>query len=394
MMSEPLSSVRAMTDGRRRRRAKQARRDAQRIKKRTGEEAAERPRDDPPQEAVDLGDPLNLIAFASMQVQASKPDLMAKYRPHKRDPLDFDYLLERFGGDPTPGMATFVALFAELLDKGDLQLRYRRAVEEHQQLVPQWVADLPNTAAYRAVRVTHVLGDVDQLMIGVRFVGGRDATFVILIDHLKDSEVKDAFFSGNSIDAGLAVFAKAADPDCAVVDMSLADARAWIAKGLRSDLVLRDTPTWPDCRPLLQWLTNRLPEGGEGYRSPGWDWEATGQLCGEFFATEKGAPFDGRVHGDLLQEIMESGTEDPLRWSAARVDQVLDSTAWDACAPLAVRLDVPDLLRAFIPFAHSRSGIRDGLTEQALAVVDDMAMGYRREVLRDSDYWDSDDRYA
>lgn len=392
-MSELLSSLRVMKDGRRRRRAKQARRAVRRTVKRT-REAAENPRpDDPPQASPGFDDPLNLLVFASMQVQALTPDPFAKYRSHQREPMDIDYLLGRFLSEPSPEIAIFVALFAELLDDAPLKLRYQYAVEEHRELLPRWTAELPNAHAYKAVRITHVLGDSDQVMIGVRLVGGREATFVVVIDHLGDSEIEDAFLSSASIDTGLAAFSAAADPDCTVVDMSLADARAWLEHGLKRDLVLHDTATWPDCRPLLRWLTFRLPAGGNCHQSPAWTWEATAPLCEEFFASEKGEPFDARDHGDLLRELMESGTEDPLRWSAARVDQVLGSSGWDTYAPLEVRLDVPDLLRAFIPFVHSRSGIRDGLTAEAIAVVDEMAMSYRREVLRDAD-WDADGRYA
>lgn len=329
-----------------------------------------------------------------MQVEASTPDPFAKYRSHQREAMDLDYLLERFLSEPAPGIATFVALLAELLDDAELKLRYRHAVAEHQELLPQWALELPNANAYRAVRITHVLGDIDQLMIAARLVDGQEATFLVLIDHLRNSEIKDAMLSSESIDTALKVFSEADDPDCTVVDISLADARAWIEDGLRSDFVLHDTATWPDCRPLLKWLTHRLPAGGNGHHSAVWTWEETKELCDEFFASEKGAPFDGRDHGDLLSELMDSGTEDPLRWSAARVDQVLGTSGWDNHVSLAIRLDVPDLLRAFIPFVHNRSGIREGLTADALAVVDEMAMAYRRDVLRDADYVDWEDRYA
>jgi hypothetical protein len=41
-------------------------------------------------------------------------------------------------------------------------------------------------------------------------------------------------------------------------------------------------------------------------------------------------------------------------------------------------LDVPELLRAFVPFAHAQSGIRDELTAEALAVIDEMSPGHER----------------
>ena len=48
-------------------------------------------------------------------------------------------------------------------------------------------------------------------------------------------------------------------------------------------------------------------------------------------------------------------------------------------------LAVPDLLRAYIPFAHAQSGIRDQLTAEALAAIDAAEPGYRESVLADQD---------
>jgi hypothetical protein len=55
--------------------------------------------------------------------------------------------------------------------------------------------------------------------------------------------------------------------------------------------------------------------------------------------------------------------------------------------PLESVLKVPELLRAFVPFAHAQSGIRDELTSEALAVIDEMASAYKQEVLDKAEYW-------
>lgn len=106
-----------------------------------------------------------------------------------------------------------------------------------------------------------------------------------------------------------------------------------------------------------------------------------------------GSAFTDREHRRLLLELFETGSGDPLRWSPTRVQHILDDTPdIDDYTPLEVVLDTPDLLRAFIPFAHARSGIRDELTSQTLAVVDALRSRYKREVLRQAKgYWDLDD---
>ena len=59
--------------------------------------------------------------------------------------------------------------------------------------------------------------------------------------------------------------------------------------------------------------------------------------------------------------------------------------------PLEVALDAPDLLRAFVPYAHAQSGIRDELTSRTLAIVNDLRASYKRELLKEAKYSDLDD---
>ncbi|WP_235733760.1 hypothetical protein [Mycolicibacterium austroafricanum] len=355
-----------MTDRHRRRKAKQARRDAQRARKRRADTGSEPPPGDPQQDPISALSPWSFLVFASKQVEAAKPDPLANFRSHQEDPIDIDYLIKSLVDDPDPGSASVVALFAELLD-GELQLRCREALNAYNGPLVPWVTALRDVDVYRAVRLTHVLGDFDQILIGARLADGQEATCGVLIDHLDDSEVADAALFVVTIDE---VVDELSGPDLTATDMTLADARAWIECGLKRNFIFRDTATWPDCRPLLQWLVGRLPGGGDIYQSPMWDPDASKALLDEFFATEAGAVFNSRDHRYLLQELAESGTADPLRWSAARVEQVLDSPLAEGDHPLKVLLDVPYLLRAYIPFAHERSGIREGLTARALATLD------------------------
>ena len=179
--------------------------------------------------------------------------------------------------------------------------------------------------------------------------------------------------------------------DTDVFEMSLADARVWIEDALNKPTVAPETDAWPLCRALVKWLVGRLPEGGE-HRSPVEEWEASEELCDRFFATSSAAPFTDSSHRELLLELFETGTGDPLRWSAARVERAIGGTLYcEDSIPLEVALDAPDLLRAFIPYAHAQSGIRDELTSRTLAMVDALRSSYKREVLRQAKYWGLDD---
>ena len=257
---------------------------------------------------------------------------------------------------------------------------------------PSGSQDLSHIQVYRAVRATHVLGDEDELLIGVQLAGEYDLTCVVHLNHNMLSEVDDAYFLPQSIDNVLSVaIERNTDPDVSFVDMNIADARAWIDHGLAQSLFPIDSDTWPDCRALVVWLASHLPEGGAKFETSEWDWAPLLKLVRRFFASPSGAPFDDFCSEELLQELIDSGTGDPFRWSAARVARLLDGVPfYGEHHPLESVLKVPELLRAFVPFAHAQSGIRDELTSEALAVIDEMASAYKQEVLDKAEYWGED----
>jgi hypothetical protein len=116
------------------------------------------------------------------------------------------------------------------------------------------------------------------------------------------------------------------------------------------------------------------------------------ELCDRFFGTTSAAPFTNSGHRELLLELFDTGSGDPLRWSAARVERAIGGMSYsDDSIPVEVALDAPDLLRALIPYAHAQSGIRDELTSRTLAMVDALRSSYKREVLRQHKYWYLDD---
>ncbi len=184
-------------------------------------------------------------------------------------------------------------------------------------------------------------------------------------------------------------------PDLSVVDMTVAGAKAWLLQGMKGSRFSTTTDSWPQCRPLVQWLVDRMPDGGSGYAPPDWEPAALLELRKSFLASASGRPFEGWHWWEQLENIMESGTGDPLRWSTARVEDALDgSFSFSDDSILEVELSTPDLLRAFIPFAHARSGIREGLTAEALAAVDRQAPHFRRGVIaaaKEWGYFDDDD---
>lgn len=390
--------VPTMADGRKRSAAKQARRDARRRKaQRRGlgetETPEEAPLIDEVREALDGGQPLDLLGLVSMVIAATTPQPVLVRQPGEEATATLDDLVAAFIDVRVPETTALLAILGEFVVAEDaLRDRCRREVESRNDDLPHWLAALSETAVTRAVCMTHVLGDGDELLLGVRLADGQEITCAAHLDHLSASEVKDAFFVPEALDKVLDV-AKASntDPDTSFVDLELADARHRLVTALDQPVALfpAESDTWPSSRAMVQWLTRLMPAGRPNVEVLQRDWVRDSSAVEPFFTSPLGEPFDDLDHRALLAACIEDGTGDPLRWSAARLTQLLDGAFVDGrVVPVEVQLDAPELLRAFIPFAHAASGVRQEWTIEALAAIDEAADDYRADVLEEARHSD------
>ena len=219
-MSLPVSSVRGMSNERRARRAKQVRRDERRAKKRNGESSADTTLRDALRRALAGGHPLSLLSMASMVIHVAKPEPLISLKSGRCDTSHLDGVLTGLIGVRNREMTALLAVIAELLvDDPAAQLRCRRELAERDEHLPRWIAALPRVDVYRAVRRTHVLGDVDELVIGMRLDGGRELTIAVQIDHNMLSSVADAGAVPDPIDEALARVAESSS-DTHVFEMT------------------------------------------------------------------------------------------------------------------------------------------------------------------------------
>ncbi|MBJ7339240.1 hypothetical protein [Mycolicibacterium sp.] len=385
-----------MVDRHKRSAAKQARRDARRSKARRGRAAGqdapeEVPLVDEVREALAGGDPMDLLGLVSMVIVATAPQPELPRAPETEEILGLDELVDAFIDVRVAETTALLAVLGELvMDDDVLRDRCRREVETRTDDLPPWLAALAQTTVHEAVRMTHVLGDGDEVLLGVRLADGGEMTCAIHIDHLEMSEVKDAFFVPNSLDAVVDIArASNTDPDTSFVDLDLSEARARLEAALEQHLAMfppADSDTWPACRPLVQWLTRLMPDDFTGDVAQRHSTH-TEALVDRFFASVAGMAFDDVHHRALLDVCIDEGTGDALRWSAMRLRQLLGDVVADPGAiPVDPQLNVPELLRAFVPFAHAESGIRQELTAEALAAIDESADGYRELVLEDAEF--------
>lgn len=321
--------------------------------------------------SLDRGHPGDFLGLVSVVVQTLTPDRYASFRRGRSEPtMNLAVFVDECISIEAPESTALLTVLAALVDDPSIQQRCHAELARRQDALPHWMSDLTSVEGLRAVRLEHVLGDRDQVMVGMRLAGEFDLTCVVMFDHYRFDDIADAAVLPVALDR---IRHRDVD-DFTTQDMTLADARAWIAQGLARGF-WRDGPdpaSWPGARPLLRWLIQYLPDGGAAYEKPDWDPDDGSEVFEEFFATPAGRAFDRRHLRELLSEVCENtGTGDPLQWSAGRIAQLAcESLSHRYDASVASILRLPDLLRAFVPFAHARKGIRDGLTKDALAAVD------------------------
>ena len=390
-----------MSDKRKRRKAKQARRDARRARSERHALAHEEEFSlvDAVREAIEDEHPLALLHTVSLIIQATVPRHPALVDPDEPEVTGLGELIDSFVATDLLETTALLAVLSELLDDEALRSRCEQEVAARGHDLPQWITDLCHTQVDRAVRMTHVLGEGDEVMLGVRLPAGHEMACAAFVDHSVSTEVKDAFFVPSSLQEVLDVAARSrTDPDTTFVEMSLADARAWLRRGVEVEgltTMFDESDTWPASRPLLQWLTRRLPEGGSGYQPPCFSEAQIEELLDRFFATPPGLRFDGYDHRELLRTCIVEGTGDPLRWSAGRLRRLPDLAdySFTLADTAQILLDLPDLLRAYVPFVHAESGISEELTAEALAAIDEIEPEFQETVLEASRRQDDDDDY-
>ncbi len=328
-----------------------------------------------------LGDdhPLGLLAFASSLLTVVDP---RRVSPMERDRLAGPSREELVGSFFEAEQLETSALLAAIGVLGGDEVERRRitrTLERRGHPLPAWIATANGAEATGAVQMTHLLRDGDNLMIGVRLPTGEELSAVIYIDHNLGTVVKDAFVVPEPLHDLVALTKrKDTDPDMIWGDVDPADAKVRITEAVATGAMTFppfETDTWPVCRPLVEWMTSLLPDGGTGYQRPEWSEDDRLALTERFFASPFAAGLDDPDHRDLFDSLLwfgcDYGPGDPLRWSPPAVEIILlDWLPRKIVADTDYLAKAPGLLRAFVRFAHAERAVPAHLTDQTIEAVD------------------------
>src|SRR3954465_7303706 len=337
-------------------------------------------------EALAADDPLPLLGLASTLLSALD-DGPSLGRPHEPALPPRDDLLQTFFDVDLIETSALLAAIAGLA--GDEMLRHGvlREVGSRGLVLPRWLLAMEQAEPVDDVFVMrHVLGDGENIVVGVRLPGGHELCAAVYIDHNLGTVVKDAYVVPGRLSKLVELMRTTADdPDTTLTALDPADARARITGAIELAAITvppLETDTWPACRPLVEWAVGLLPPGGTGYVRPEWTEDDKQALTERFFASPFAAGLDDADRRGLLDSLLWFGTDygpgDPLRWSPVAVEILLaDWIPRKIVADVPPLEQVPDLLRAFVRFSHAERGIRAELTTETLAAVDELEPEYQ-----------------
>ncbi len=297
------------------------------------------------------------------------------------------------GSDPSTAAATLVRglsawnrpecsagalAVATLVGDAGLRREVRRGAADRGHPLPRWLVELHRAAPVaRAVELSTVFRDVDELVVGVNVPGGHCLTAVVSVDNEFGFRAVGGRLYARPVDDVVAGMVDAGDPDVRVRDITPADARARLTDALRDpdlDALFPTTTPWQQLRPLVRWLVTTLPAGGDATVPTVGDELDLDDVVAGFLASPWGRPWVRRGLPELVEAILGdglgNGLGDPLLWAPHHVGRLLhpESSALDH--DLLDTGRAPEVLRDVIRYGHAEHGLRPGLTDDALAAVD------------------------
>ncbi|MEZ5225158.1 MAG: hypothetical protein R2710_00385 [Acidimicrobiales bacterium] len=212
--------------------------------------------------AIDAN-PIELLGLASAFVDSNDQRAESMFDASERaDDEVIDQLLELAGLEARETDALAIAVASLLRTDALEQVRERIGATDW---LPTWLRRIDDATVEHGFELVDVLGDADQLTLEVRFPGGKVFSIVVLIDNNQGVVVTDGFAVPMDLDDLSRVIDEGLEDGMSRRPLDLAVARARIAEAI--DLGFNTVPpyetdTWPDIRPLTEWVLGRLPEGG------------------------------------------------------------------------------------------------------------------------------------
>lgn len=332
--------------------------------------------------------PLAFLALASSLAEAMDPQ-----RDPMMDALRPGPTADARQVDPTtarPDLPKLPEMVAMFIDSGEpsaqalgyvlsrlrgddlMRARVDRQLGADSARLPGWLQQFSQAQPTQALQAMDPAGAGCNVAVGVGLPSGHDLTAVCFIDFDLGSAMTDAFVLDVSTQEYAAVW-RQLGADASQDPIGLADARTRIEAGISINdhtLPPYESESWPQSRALIEWVLRMLPAGGEDFTRVELTRDQEEAVVEDFLQSSWADSFRDDPDTGWLTSILigyHQGHNDPLLWSGKAVELFLCSYApHKIMSNRATLIKLPDLMRAFISYAHQVRKVASGVTEDAL----------------------------
>lgn len=332
--------------------------------------------------ALRTPDPVPLLALASSMIEVAGPKPPHPFAPEPaaEELPTLDELVDSFIGTPVAETTALLTVLAHLTDDAGMADRIRRALTSRHHPMPAWLRGLENAVVEESVlQLVDDLGDASDYLLTVTLPGAF-VTLVALVDRHLDGAVKDAFAIPRSGTDVVIDMREELPPGVAVQRADAKEARAVLERGIvvgERYVPPLESDSWPQCRPLLEWVLRLLPAGGVAPERREWSPQERAGLveavlgapeARELVRTDR-ADAEGLL-SSLIDVALDRGTGDPLRWSAQGTEIALGWASSKVIAERSYLRRYPDALAVLVAYGHRVTSISADLTTEVLAALD------------------------
>lgn len=336
-------------------------------------------------EAFAVQDPFAALLSSSMIAQITQPD-NNPFTQQKDEFPAITELAEMFFETGNYGTDILLMLWDKILPDFLLSSLRRKQISRRIGTLPRWLRQFELIKPSDALVVDVVTGESQTIGIEMTAPWGK-ITSVTMIAYSGMAMIEDSFFYPGAISEIVTQLREDPDPSLDFRELSLADAKAIVAEAVEFDesyIEKPETETWPACKPLLRWVLNQLPDGGQGhlyseYTEDEYAAEVSGFMNSPF-SSGLGKDAEDQA-GMLLEFASKYGSGDIRQWSAQLVERLLlDILPRKMMASQEYLRPVPKVMGALIRYYHSLENIPSEMTDYVINTIAACKAEYRQAI--------------
>lgn len=331
--------------------------------------------------ALATGHPLDMLAYASGLINLFDPRTDRDSAPLPVDRATFVSSMQ----DVDMAETTAMLLGWRLLSSDDAEKRRITAglSGRRPHRLPSWLSHVDAVRVASVQVITEPLGDATQHVIELRWPDDTPLTIAVMRDANVGYALVDVITAPVPASELLGLIAPGSGLNVEDADPALT--RAELTQAVDHSAMLYPpivTDAWPSARPFVEWALRLLPPGAAIPEPPEFDEAAARALASEFVNSSFAEGLNRSYASDIVEDLCwfaDYNCGDPLRWSPAKVEQLLcDWWARKVVTLPAIDRAVPDVLGAFVRFCAAKKAIPDDELARTLQAVELCTPEYRQ----------------